>query len=145
MRNKKILPYIFLFGILIIALSIKNCKLVRNNIASKNESQVKESRGLNRNPAHINYSKHAKCRMECRHIDESEIKDILATGSINYKKSDLQNDDCHKRYAVEGYSKDRQHIRIIAAPCNSEITIITCIDLENEWQCNCGDSDAKKY
>jgi len=76
-----------LLGLLIIALSIRNCNLNRHNYVSHNEGQIKEHQALNRNPTHINYTKHAKCRMECRHIDESEIKDILANGSINYKKA----------------------------------------------------------
>ena len=42
--------------------------------------------GFDRHTSHIFYSKHARCRMECRHIDESEIKEILETGRINYNK-----------------------------------------------------------
>ena len=36
----------------------------------------------------IKYSRHAKCRMDCRHIDESEVKEILANGIINYNKEE---------------------------------------------------------
>lgn len=98
---------------------------------------VPPTSGLNRNPSHINYSKHAKCRMACRHIDEIEIADILKNGIINYKKSALQGEDCHKKYAVEGFSKDNQHLRIIFAPCGDEITVVTCIDIGEEWRCDC--------
>ena len=92
---------------------------------------------LNRNPSHIHYSKHAKCRMACRHIDETEIADILKKGSINYKKSQLKGEDCQNKYAVEGYSKDNQHLRIIFAPCGSSVTVVTCIDIGVEWACDC--------
>lgn len=98
---------------------------------------VPATSGLNRTPLHINYSKHAKCRMACRHIDETEIADILKNGIINYKKSALQGENCHKKYAVEGFSKDRQHLRIIFAPCGDEITVVTCIDIGEEWRCDC--------
>ena len=93
--------------------------------------------GFYRHPAHIHYSKHAQCRMECRHINESEVKEILSNGTINYNKSDLKEDSCHKRYALEGYSHDNQKLRIIVAECNNELTVITVIDLGKEWPCSC--------
>lgn len=80
--------------------------------------------------------------MECRHITEAEVKQIIEEGKVNYKKSNLQKPDCQKRYAVEGVSKDNQHLRIIAVPCNSELTIVTCIDIDTEWQCNCEGDEA---
>ena len=98
---------------------------------------VQTATGLNRNPTHFHYSKHAKCRMACRHIDETEIADILKNGSINYKKSELQSDECRKKYAIEGYSKDNQHLRVIFAPCGSDVTVVTCIDIGVEWTCDC--------
>lgn len=75
--------------------------------------------------------------MECRHVNESEVKEILAEGKINYSKSDLKEDACHKRYALEGYSHDNQNLRIIVAECNNELTVITVIDLGKDWICNC--------
>ena len=92
---------------------------------------------FNRRPAYIHYSKHARCRMECRHIDESEVKEILADGNINFSKSDLNADACHKRYALEGTSHDDQKLRIIVAECNDNLTVITVIDLRKDWPCNC--------
>ena len=135
MNTKKVLPYLFLVVLAIILLGLKNCN--KSQAKTITTSETKEQRGLNRNPSHINYSKHAKCRMDCRHIDENEVKDMIANGTINYKKSDLQKDDCHKRYAVEGYSKDKQHLRIIIVPCADEVTIVTCIDIGAEWECHC--------
>ena len=135
MNFKKLVPYLFLLVLAVIAFSLRNCSC---NSKNSSNTEIKISRGLNRNPSSINYSKHAKCRMDCRQITESEIKDILSNGSINYKKSDLQKKgDCLKRYAVEGYSKDQQHIRLIVAPCSDEVTIITCIDLDKDWECHC--------
>jgi Domain of unknown function (DUF4258) len=146
MNTKKVLPYIFLLAMAILLLFLKNCNKnkptqPKPKTNTTNTNEVKEQRGLNRNPSQINYSKHAKCRMDCRHIDESEVKDMLATGTINYKKSDLQKDDCNKRYAIEGFSKDNQHLRIIAVPCANEVTIVTCIDIGAQWECHCEGDD----
>ena len=136
MNKKKAIPYIFLIGIAILLLVLKKCK---NNSSTKTDrnTTVKEQRGLNRNPAQINYSKHAKCRMDCRHIDETEVKDILKNGTINYRKSELNGADCRKKYAVEGVSKDKQHLRIIFAPCQDEVTVVTCIDIDTQYECHC--------
>jgi len=99
---------------------------------------TKDTKGLNRNPSIINYSKHARCRMACRHIDESEVKDILEGGKINYGKSELgDNPDCRRKYAVEGNTRDNQKVRIIFAPCQTEVTVVTVIDLGKEWACDC--------
>jgi hypothetical protein len=111
----------------------------KNERTEKNETRAtKDSKGLNRNPSNINYSKHARCRMDCRHIDESEVKEILVTGKINYGKSELGNNpDCKRKYAVEGNTRDKQKVRIIFAPCQSEVTVVTVIDLDKEWTCDC--------
>src|SRR3954469_25694904 len=85
---------------------------------------------FNRHPAYIHYSKHARCRMECRHIDESEVKEMIDKGDINFSKSDFNEDVCHKRYALEGISHNDQKLRIIVAECNDDLTVITVIDLE---------------
>lgn len=94
--------------------------------------------GLNRNPAKINYSKHARCRMDCRRISQAEVKDILQNGTINYRKSELGNNpDCRRKYALEGNTNDGQRVRIIFAPCADEVTVVTVIDLGKEWACDC--------
>jgi hypothetical protein len=92
--------------------------------------------GLNRHPFRVHYSKHALCRMQCRHIDENEVLDIIHNGTINYGKSNLDGDDCHKRYALEGYEKN-ERLRIIVASCGNVDNIITCIDLDTEFDCDC--------
>jgi len=33
------------------------------------------------------YSRHARCRMDCRHIDESEAKEILQDGTVNFSQA----------------------------------------------------------
>lgn len=128
-------------AVVAVSLFVSSC----NNRSEKpsGKSLVQQQEAYNHHPSHIKYSKHAKCRMECRHIDETEIKDVIEHGEINYKKSNLQNDDCHKRYAVEGFSKEQQHLRIIVAGCNDELTVITCIDLGKEFECHCPGDESK--
>lgn len=141
MNNKKILPYIFLVLLAVAVFAVKNCS--NNKKVANNTTTTKEQRGLNRNPSQINYSKHAKCRMDCRHIDETEVKDILHNGKVNYRKSELDGGECRKKYALEGYSKDNQHLRIVFAPCADEITVVTCIDLDTHWECHCAGDETK--
>ena len=122
---------------IVVAASILFASCNYHSTTASETTVVQEQNTYNHHPSHIKYSKHAKCRMECRHIDETEIKEVIEHGEINYKKSNLQNDDCHKRYAVEGFSKEQQHLRIIVAGCNDDLTVITCIDLGKEFECHC--------
>ncbi len=91
---------------------------------------------LDRFPDKLIFTRHARCRMDCRKVSEGEVKDILEKGRVNYKKSDLRAKP-DPRYAVEGYSGDGQHLRIIFAPSRKGLVVITCIDLNREWQCKC--------
>lgn len=82
------------------------------------------------------YTRHARCRMECRHIDEAEVQEILKGGAINFEKSE-PNAKPDPKFAVEGITGDNQQVRIIFAPTRRGMVVITCIDLNQEWQCNC--------
>lgn len=96
----------------------------------------KDEATFNRNVHTIIYSKHARCRMACRNIDEGEVKEILAAGQLNTSK--IQEDERGKTYPLEGETHDKQHVRIIFAPKgNDTIEVVTCIDLDTEWPCDC--------
>lgn len=97
---------------------------------------------LNRSTNSFIYTRHARCRMDCRHIDESEVKEILREGTINYQKSQYQNTD-NPKYAVEGWSHDKQHLRIVFAPAENAVVVVTCIDLETEFECHCPSDEHK--
>ena len=84
----------------------------------------------------ISYTKHARCRMDCRHINEKEVKEILDKGEINYRKSEIQTTPCPK-YALEGMTEENQHVRLIVGDCENEAVIITVIDLDHEFECQC--------
>lgn len=90
---------------------------------------------FNRNAGKIIYSRHAKCRMNCRHIDENEVKEILASGTLNKQK--IKSDAKGKTYPIEGMA-DGHHLRIVFAPKGEDaIEVVTCIDLDEEWPCDC--------
>ena len=90
---------------------------------------------LNRTPVHIIYSRHAKCRMDCRHIDEAEVKEILKDGKVNERK--IEEDSRGKTYPLEGIAEGH-HLRVVFAPKgNDAVEVVTCIDLDTDWQCDC--------
>jgi Domain of unknown function (DUF4258) len=91
--------------------------------------------GFDRNTNNIIFSRHARCRMDCRKIDEDEVKQILRNGTINRKK--IQSDKRGITYPVEGYTRDKQHVRIVFAPKDNGLVVVTVIDLETEWKCDC--------
>lgn len=104
----------------------------------KQDNIVKKSSGNDsfRNTTHLILTKHAKCKMDCRHITEPEIIEIIHDGKVNYSKSGpgTKGDET---YALEGYSNEHQYLRVIVAPESDGLVVITCIDLNKEWACNC--------
>ena len=82
------------------------------------------------------FTKHARCRMDCRHITEKEIHEILNSGTINYGKSEPDGKPDPK-WAVEGFTDERQHLRIVVAPEGEKLIVVTCIELGVEWSCHC--------
>lgn len=118
--------YFLLLIVIVFLLVIKRLSCVRNNDA--NESF--------RDATHLILTKHVECRMDCRHITEEEIKEILKTGKVNYRKSGIGSKG-DSTFALEGYSHENQHIRVVVAPESDGLVVITCIDLDKEWPCNC--------
>jgi hypothetical protein len=98
-------------------------------------NSVNEPSVLNRH-ARLEYTLHARCRMECRHISEEEVTEILAAGRINTERSNYRDQPC-PTFALEGYSEEGQHLRVVFATCSSVTRVVTCIDLDKEWNCNC--------
>lgn len=95
---------------------------------------VTTDEGFNRFPDSIIYTKHARCRMQCRHITESEVKEILENGKVN--KNKIQEDGKGKTYPLEGKTKaDDRMLRVVVAPKKNNTVIVTVIDLDNFWPC----------
>ncbi|HTL07952.1 MAG TPA: DUF4258 domain-containing protein [Chitinophagaceae bacterium] len=145
---KKALPYIFLAVLVIVALLIKRCnntppgRSVAPSTTRKDDENVNRNRGLDRRVRFLDYTQHAKCRMECRHITQEEVQYILQNGQINYRKSEAQARPC-PTYALEGYSPDKQHLRIVFAQCDTKTKVVTCIDLDTEFECHCPGDENK--
>lgn len=110
------------------------------NAGSRNA--VNRNRGFDRRTAFIEYTRHARCRMQCREITQAEVEDIMRSGNINYRKSNVKGRPC-PTYALEGHTTDDQHVRIVFAQCDQSTKVVTCIDLEKEWQCHCPGDDNK--
>jgi len=140
---KKLIPYLVLLVLFVVAFYVKQYReqgitppdvQVANEVNSSSDSR----NHLNtfRDPdAEFFFTKHARCRMECRRITQKEVKEIVRKADVNYRKSDLQAAD-GPTYALEGYTaKDRQHIRIIVAPKQRHLSIVTVIDLDKDWEC----------
>ena len=107
-------------------------------------SDVNRNRGFDRRVSYIEYTQHAKCRMECRHITQAEVEEIMKDGAVNYKKSDVNDRPC-PTYALEGTTSDNQRVRIVFAQCDLKTKVVTCIDLNTDWECHCpGDDDKYK-
>ncbi len=151
MNMKKVFPVILLVILAILAIGIRRCNKSRangRNISSRNSNTntpqrnsppangTQKERGLDRNPSRLFYTKHARCRMDCRHISQQEVEDILVQGTINYHKSELNNPRGPK-YAVEGNTADGQRVRIIFAPNTQHISVVTVIDLVEDFACSC--------
>jgi hypothetical protein len=110
-------------------------KRITINPTSPAENQNR-TEGFDRNYSNLVITKHARCRMACRHIDESEIKEILQNGRVNTNK--IENDARGKTFPVEGTTHDDQRVRIVFAPKpNGEMVVVTCIDLDRDWSCDC--------
>lgn len=155
--NRKWYPILLIAGLLLVAALVKTCrssgkkipgpvKTVTNTTTTKDPASNtgNRERGFDRRVSYLEYSEHARCRMKCRQISKAEVEDIMLNGKVNYNKSDLQNARC-PRYALEGITQDNQRVRIVYAQCNEKTVVVTVIDLETDYSCNCpGDDDKFK-
>lgn len=149
---KKAAPYIFLAVLLVITIFVVRMRNSGDASASKQTTSVKKTtsepaavnrdRGFDRRTSFLEYTQHAICRMDCRQISKSEIQDIMREGSINYRKSNVKGRPC-PTYALEGYTDDNQHVRIVYAQCDNTTKVVTCIDLGKDWECHCPGDDNK--
>jgi Domain of unknown function (DUF4258) len=147
--NKKWITYIIIIVLGAILFFVKRCT---NNSAKPGTTkdkkttgtEINRNRGFDRRISYIEYTEHAKCRMQCRKISQAEVEEIMKDGKINYNKSDVDAKPC-PTYALEGVTKDDQKVRIVFAQCDFKTKVVTCIDLNTEWECHCpGDDDKYK-
>jgi len=150
-KLKKAAPIIVVAILAVFLFVARQCKheattssrpAVTNKDTRKDQGTIDRDKGFDRRISYLEYSKHAKCRMQCRRISQAEVEEIMQDGKINYNKSDLQNARC-PRYALEGNTVDNQKVRIIFAQCNEKTEVVTVIDLGTEWSCDCPGDDKK--
>lgn len=126
-RRFKLYGFGVLLGILVVSFAYKGKGCQMPSTAKLEELSYQK----------LEYTKHGACRMDCRGITEEEIKTVLKTGTINYDKSKVRDKPCGT-YAVEGTTKDGQHVRIIIADCDTISKVVTAIDLGVEHDsCDC--------
>lgn len=97
---------------------------------------------FDRRPASIIYTKHALCRMDCRHISREEIAEIIDHGSINFNKSNRRAAPC-PTFALQGRTAGGENIRVVFAQCSGQTKVITCYNLEEEFECRCPGDEPK--
>ncbi len=117
---------------------IKSCRQTNENTSPEAPAWKDDNRNSRSSWRYqpLEYTQHARCRMQCRNISENEVNDILRNGKINYKKSNLIDTPCAS-YALEGKTADGQKVRIIFGACQTKTKVITCIDIGVEHACNC--------
>ena len=133
MKNKSY-PFLILIAAVILFFWVKKNQRGRQSGRVTVDAVKDDYFALRSGNKTIKYSRHAKCRMECRHIDESEVKEILATGEINYSKE--QENEKGVTFPLEGTTHDGQHVRIVFAPKENEVVVVTAIDLNKDWPCS---------
>ena len=84
------------------------------------------------------FSDHAKCILECKHITEEEVREVLKNGDVNFSESDTRGVPCPS-YAIEGTSHNKK-IRVLVTIFERDSTaeITTAINLEaGKDTCRC--------
>jgi hypothetical protein len=127
-----VLPVIFAVYLFVIG----GCSDRNPDRGSKNKpAGTDRIHGFDRRVSFLEYTRHAKCRMECRHITPEEVREIMQNGTINYRKSEEDEKPCPV-YALEG-RVNNERLRIIFAQCDQKTKVVTVIDLDKEWECDC--------
>ena len=83
------------------------------------------------------YTDHARCRMKCNNVTESEVQQVFKSGKVNYDKSDVHNKP-YPTYTVEGPTATGKKLRILVADVDTVSRIMTAMDVKMENDsCDC--------
>jgi hypothetical protein len=97
---------------------------------------------FDRSPGELVYTKHALCRMDCRRISKDDVEEIMEEGVINLNRSNRNGRPC-PTFALQGETKDGEHLRIVFAQCETQTKVVTCINLDEDFECHCpGDASS---
>lgn len=100
------------------------------------ESSSSESTFSKEKATQLTYTRHAKCRMDCRFLDKDEVIDVIVNGKINHKKSSPKARPCPV-VVKEKRTADRQMARVVYGRCPGKLKVITVIDLDTDHACQC--------
>ena len=137
--NTKKTGFIFLLIMALAILFINKWKGLQNQ---SDLVHTVRQRGFDRRISTLEYTQHARCRMDCRHISQNDINDIMRNGEINYAKTDVNDAPC-PTYALQGLTNDGQRLRVIFAQCETKTKVVTCYDLEKDFECHCPGDEKK--
>lgn len=132
--------FLFLLILVVAALFISRWKDLQQQ--GDKEKALRE-RSFDRRISKLEYTKHALCRMDCRQISKNDINDIMNSGEVNYAKTDVNDKPC-PTYALQGHTTDGQYLRVIFAQCDTKTKVVTCYDLEKDFECHCPGDEKKK-
>lgn len=137
---KKAAPFLLLLVLALLVLALRRCQNVRDDHtrsrSERREPARNRNRGFDRTLSFIEYTEHARCRMKCRQISQEDVEDIMRSGQVNYRKSDLNDRPCPV-YAIQGYTRTNEHLRIIFGQCDKKTKVITCYNLDQDFECQC--------
>ena len=85
----------------------------------------------------LEYTRHARCRMQCRKFDEFEVEAMLRDGELKPERTRKGSGERCDTHALEGRTRDGQFARIVYAACDDETRVVTAIDLDTDWPCDC--------
>lgn len=98
---------------------------------------------FDRTPSALIYTKHALCRMNCRKISKEDIAEIMRKGSINFNRTNRRDRPC-PTFALQGRTGAGERLRVIFAQCDNETKVVTCYNLDEEFECYCPGDENKK-
>jgi hypothetical protein len=104
--------------------------------------EPRQREAFDRHPAHLYYTKHALCRMDCRHIGEAEIMEIMNKGIINFNKSSRNGAPC-PTFALQGETSGGLYLFVVFAQCREETKVVTCYNLREKFECHCPGDENK--
>jgi hypothetical protein len=137
--NQKKSVFIFLLIMALAILFINKWKGLQNQ---SDLTHTVRQRGFDRRISTLEYTQHARCRMDCRHISQNDINYIMRNGEINYAKTNVNDSPC-PTYALQGLTNDGQRLRVIFAQCETKTKVVTCYDLEKDFECHCPGDEKK--
>jgi hypothetical protein len=106
----------------------------------RHEYRAREA--FNRQPGKVYFTHHALCRMDCRHISKKDIAEIMEKGVIMLNKSNRSARPC-PMYAMQGRTTGGERLRVIFAQCREETRVVTCYNLDEEFECHCPGDENK--